>query len=427
MASPLEDLDELILRCRDDRAKVYIAEAVASYRAGAFRSAIVAAWIAVCFDVIEKLRELALAGDSEAEKQVQDLETTRRTNDVSRALKFERDLLDVAQHKFELLSPLERIDLERLQEDRNRCAHPSLTSDDQAYTPSAELARLHIHSAVTHLLQHPPVQGKFALDRLIAEIESEYFPTNAAAAKVAFASGPLRRPRESLVRNLTLVLAKALLREAPKYKRRMRLSAALSAISALQPAIYSKVMAERASSLVRTVEDTKLLGAVKAFPFVYDIWSFLDGDVRQRFESYITNLPGSDFDEIDVFLEYAPLRKAALGRVRRATKKDLKEALFFTPPKEVIDRFLEIYLASTTFDDANEWAKDMMPHTNDFPPDAVKKLIQNAGSNSQLTGSFQLGPLLSTLRGTKIIPVDEFNELLRTNELGGYAPSVEDF
>ena len=112
MPSPLEDLDELTLRCRDEKARLYIAEAVASYRAGAFRSAIVASWIAVCFDVIEKFRELALAGDKEAEKQIQDLDATRRSGDLARALKFERELLELARDKFELISPLEFIDLE---------------------------------------------------------------------------------------------------------------------------------------------------------------------------------------------------------------------------------------------------------------------------------------------------------------------------
>lgn len=36
MASLLEDLDELTLRCRDAKARLYIGEAVASYRSGAF-------------------------------------------------------------------------------------------------------------------------------------------------------------------------------------------------------------------------------------------------------------------------------------------------------------------------------------------------------------------------------------------------------
>jgi hypothetical protein len=43
----LADLDELILRCRSKQARQYIAEAVACYRAGAFRSCIVATWVVV--------------------------------------------------------------------------------------------------------------------------------------------------------------------------------------------------------------------------------------------------------------------------------------------------------------------------------------------------------------------------------------------
>ena len=35
MASPLADLDELVLKCRDDKAKKYIKEAVECYKSGA--------------------------------------------------------------------------------------------------------------------------------------------------------------------------------------------------------------------------------------------------------------------------------------------------------------------------------------------------------------------------------------------------------
>jgi hypothetical protein len=107
MSQPLADLDELVLKCRDERAKSYIAEAVACYKVGAFRSSVVACWIAVCFDVIDKLRELALAGDAEAEKKIEELKSIRASNDLKCSLEFERTLLEVARDKFELLSHLE--------------------------------------------------------------------------------------------------------------------------------------------------------------------------------------------------------------------------------------------------------------------------------------------------------------------------------
>jgi len=420
MVSPLEDLDELTLRCRDEKARQYIAEAVSSYRAGAFRSAIVAAWIAVCFDVIEKFRELALAGDKEAEKQVQDIDATRRTGDLTRALKFERELLALAKDKFELISPLEFVDLERLQADRNRCAHPSLTADDQAYTPSAELARLHIHSAVTHVLQHPPVQGKYALDRLLREIDSDYFPSSVKEAKLAFSSGPLRRPRDSLVRNLVLVLAKTLLNDKPEWKRRTRISAALQATQQLHPDQYSRALSEKLSTMFRNVADAHLITTIKFLQDVPDTWQFLGPDVRQRLQNYVTKLPGDDLDEVDFLLGYVHLQAQARHRVRVATKKELSNTMFFDMPKEVADKFISLYLESKSFDDANDWAKQMLVYTVDFTADHIRTLLTNAAKNSQVLNSFQIGPLISNLRSKKKIPNDEFEKLLTDNALGEY-------
>jgi hypothetical protein len=68
------DLDELVLLCRDKQAKKFIQEAVACYRAGAFRSCIVATWNAVVFDFLHKLRELELLEDKEASQQLEKFE-----------------------------------------------------------------------------------------------------------------------------------------------------------------------------------------------------------------------------------------------------------------------------------------------------------------------------------------------------------------
>jgi len=68
VAQGLIDLDELVLRCRDEHARSYIAEAVACYKAGAFRASIVATWIAVVLDILHKLRELELTGNGAAKE-----------------------------------------------------------------------------------------------------------------------------------------------------------------------------------------------------------------------------------------------------------------------------------------------------------------------------------------------------------------------
>ncbi|NOJ99880.1 hypothetical protein HMI51_44315, partial [Corallococcus coralloides] len=117
---------------------------MSSYRAGAFRAAIVSTWIAVCFDIMQKFHELAIAGDAAAGKEAEALERIRANGDVTAAMRFEKDLLNKAKSPFELVNNLEYIDLTRLYDDRNRCAHPSFVADGEAYSPPGELARLHI-------------------------------------------------------------------------------------------------------------------------------------------------------------------------------------------------------------------------------------------------------------------------------------------
>ena len=120
MLDQLVNLDELTLRCRDERAKNYISEAVACYRSGAYRACIVTTWVAVVYDILHKLDELALSGDRNAQAKRDEYERYRSNSDISNSLKFEKHILELAKDDFELLSPLEYEDLKRLQDDRIR-------------------------------------------------------------------------------------------------------------------------------------------------------------------------------------------------------------------------------------------------------------------------------------------------------------------
>ena len=179
MPTRLADLDELVLSCRNKASRELIREAVLCYKAGAFRSAIVNTWIAVAFDLVEKLRELALGGDKQADQEVNHFELIQGNRDFPGALKFERELLNKCRDQFELISALEFTDLERLAEDRNRCAHPNLVRYNEIYVPNAELVRTHLRSAIEHVLQQPPRVGKAALEQLYRDVQADYFPIGA--------------------------------------------------------------------------------------------------------------------------------------------------------------------------------------------------------------------------------------------------------
>lgn len=184
----IADLEGLILKCPDENARSHIREGVRCYEGGAYRAAIISAYVAVCFDLIEKVRSLSAAGDAEAKtllSVLSNLQDQQKKNDpkaITGLLEFERNLLEVFRDKFDFFGAHEFEDLARLRQDRNRCAHPTFLLSSLPYSPSAELARLHLYNALSLVLTQPPRQGRAALDSLSRVILSATFPTSAEDA-----------------------------------------------------------------------------------------------------------------------------------------------------------------------------------------------------------------------------------------------------
>jgi hypothetical protein len=245
------DLDELIVLCRNKLAKKFIQEAVACYRAGAYRSCIVAIWNAVVFDFLHKLRELELLGDKQAIELLQKFEKISSSSGKKfRELwQFESDIPN-ALTNFELISSVEKSDIERLFNDRSRCAHPSMTSLEEPFEATAELARYHLRSAVTHLLQRPPVQGRAACERIFQGIKSEYFPVEPELAIKYFQKSPLARARFSLIKAVVVGLTKSLLIEELPEDERLRQFSALNAISIMYPKETREILDNQLSEII---------------------------------------------------------------------------------------------------------------------------------------------------------------------------------
>ena len=149
--SNLVDLDELVLMVRDHNSRSYIGEAINTYRSRAYRSALLATWIAVAYDIISKIRALAVQSDPAAGAFVTALDNWIEQNErgdpnaVQKLQAIENELLATAFRDFEFFSAQERTDLERLKSDRNLCAHPAFTKEAALFQPTAELVRAPHH------------------------------------------------------------------------------------------------------------------------------------------------------------------------------------------------------------------------------------------------------------------------------------------
>ena len=398
-STPLVDLEELCLKCRDQKARSYIEEAVNCYKAGAFRASIVSTYTAILYDLIDKFRDLALSGDQEAKKQYDAFERASQSGDFAASMKFERDVLDVAHSKLQLVSNNELLDLLRIKEDRNRCAHPTITMDGNVFHPSGALARNHIRVAVESLLQHRPAQGKAAIKSIIQTLDSEFFPSgekdvNQTLKKTALANG-----RDSLIRNFTVVCLKAMLKSNMDYRNYINYAKALLFVFDNHHEIYTATITSKLNVIIRDLPDGELSRATKFLIVTKTTHEFLEDDVVAKIKTYIARADASKIN-LEGSLKIPILADTVKARIKRLSLDEIKDMWLFSSD-EVLDRVLTFYGGAGSFDEANSIGKVLIESFWDFDTGRAKKVIEIAKNNTQISGSHEFARLMEKFRESK--------------------------
>ncbi|MEZ4708091.1 MAG: hypothetical protein R3A44_12840 [Caldilineaceae bacterium] len=426
------DLDELVLLCRDIEAQKNITEAVSCYKAGAFRSCIVSTWIAIVFDFIHKLRELELAGDNKARQELEIFDSIRKNADVKKSLIFEHELLEKALKDYEFISPMEYADLQRLHEDRNRCAHPSMNSVEEAYHPSAELARYHLRNAITHLLQHPPVQGKAALNRLESDISSRYFPTSKEEAIEYFSYGPLANPREALVRNFVLLLVKKLLLSYISPSAKSRSIAALNAVRQMYFSISENTLSQNLNKVAARVEDDNLQRVIEFLCNIHDTWQYIGDDVQGRIARYINEMPIGEL--VQVFEQLRQVSSLASNLEERISQindlKDFRSLTTIYPCKQLTGNAIRLYANVSSYDSAVYCRKYILPQLCAyFSNEQVDKIISVLADNRYARNDYAVDYLFNDLLQAESIKsaqlVDMFIKYDLSEKYDSYIASLD--
>ncbi len=428
----LIDLDELVSECPDPRSRKYIREAVQCYKAGAYRASVVACWIAVAFDLVDKIRELAASGDAMAAETIATFDRARQDGDVRAALSFEKELLPIARDKFQFISHIEFIDLGRLIEDRNRCAHPSLVSDTEVFEATPELARLHIVNATRYVLAQPAAQGKQALERLVSELDSNFFPSKSNDTLVFLKAGALAKPRESLLRSYLSILIKRILKdEWDSSETHSRASNSLFALSEMHPEQWKRLMRELLAALIPNLNDDNQL--VRTVKFIghgegVQLWDFVGEADRLRLRTFVENLPTDSFDSVEYLLakKELPFYESSLKRVKRASADDVFGGFWFDTPELVIDRMLKIYENSDSFAQANDLAKKLRfgLYDSENPIAHLTYLAKIAKKNDQVKYSNQFPIIIKEFVQKKLHDKDHAKQLLKEFDLDEIAEQI---
>lgn len=334
----LSDLEILVNNCRTDIAKQYIQEALSCYNVRAYKSAIITTWIAIVYDILEKIQELARLGDSKA-KEIEKMFITIRDNfdkdnpnTVRKLLEFENQILQLAKDKLEIIDSLQFDELNRIKQDRNKCAHPSMHKNGEVFLPSAELARLHIKNAITILLSQEPIQGKAALTTLKQLLCTPYFPREEQKIKLELQNSVLKKASKALVNRFIDMVFFDIFEEQLYKSNNYRILRAMYELYPVQTGEKLPQLIIKYFDKVDSESFYLLAAFITFFPEV-QIFEKLDSAKQNRIESFIRQAPPN---QLALFicpnLDFGKLKQKIEDRIFGLSTTDIKEMLSAVSP-----------------------------------------------------------------------------------------------
>ena len=422
----MTDIYDLIYKCRDVNSRIFIEEAVNSYKAGAYRSCINNTWLAIVMNITYKIEQLALMSDAEAIVQKQRLDKIKATNDIAGMLSFERDILKLVKDKFELFDDIVLIDLTRIQEDRNRCSHPLLHANDEPYIPSAEQARHHLTVAVEKLLSEGNVFGKAAITKILDLINSPLFPIMYNESEKILNNSYLSSPKKKLVENILKILYKEILNKELDYRQIAIRQNTIKFILSKFRMVFEDTLQTFINTMIDITNQNQVSRLRHFFSIDLIFWSSLSEDKQILVKHYVEKLPENDFENIEQWLNFPFLKEEVYFRINLAKRSEMSSLIFFETPTEIIDRIIKLYLESGNFNEANSFAETVIQIVHDATKEQINYLITNISHNSQVSSSNQLSSVIWKIKKSKKYSKDELNKLFKGNDLRKYIDKDED-
>jgi hypothetical protein len=351
MDKGLTDLDALLLTVRNARTRVYLGEAILAYRTGAYRLAIVGTWTAVAYDIIAKARELASEGDNAAATFVKDFDRNVESDNKSKLLQIERDLLTTAAKQFSFFGPHDEQILRRLLEDRNVCAHPAFSNANELYRPSPDVVRAHIAQSVEVLLAMPPLSGKLLIEKFAIDLPTSAFPRDRERAISYVKDRYLARMRDTAKHNFAIVVLKGLLRanvlEWSGHEN--SLLHALEAVERDNSRAFGAEVISDAAEMIDKLEGDDILGALRlmrSFPLLI---SHLRSTTIDRIHAIVTSPSKhpSILEAIGMFS--TEIDAAVVDRVRNMSAAEASAALQTYPDAVFVPAVLDSLRAAQSF------------------------------------------------------------------------------
>lgn len=362
-----------------------------AYNAGSYRSAIMALWIAVVADVIDKVKDMADEGDAAAKLLRDSIHKAAAQGDKLMMQRIENALLDDARDKLQLISAEDHRDLSRLKEDRNLCAHPAFVSEDELFNPTPERVRDHLASAVDALLSHGPVRGRRLLDRFDSQVRSRSLPSDDEKLLATIREGFVENSTPQLKSSLCAVSIKATLDEANDDKVRWQYSRVARALWWLIPAEFEQSLKSILDKRQDGLDDDGVMLLVEGLCYVEPTWRNLRDGTRHRIESFIaTTSIGELVVPRALFapLPFPPVDGYLIERVADVQDDPVvvdhfTDQLEVEPDRRLISHFVNRLRRALYYTEAEFWMKGLVALAAAFTADDLRSVLEAYRSNDQ--------------------------------------------
>jgi hypothetical protein len=393
-------VEELVNAVRDHESRRYLREAVGAYQAGAFRAAIVAAWVAVAFDLIGKIRELAVAGDGGAADFIRTLERAIDGNDRNKLLQIERDLLREARDRFEFIEHREYVELERLHQDRHVCAHPAFVRPSEVFEPTPELVRAHLATAADAVLSKVPTPGKRAMQRFRAEVVQDSFPSALTDLVPYLRDRYFEAGKSSLRRGLAeLIVRRCLDADGTDHRAIRRYALSAHALERIEPGLLAEALASVVTKLEQGpgLTDDQFLcftGNLGDMPLA---WQALPGSSHARVYQVLKGVAVQRLVDHRIFsCDLAGDAKDIVEtRLADLDSRQLAEVIGQSPELRYVGAAVDALRESATYREAEERMGTLViPLAAVMTATQIREVLDCIRGNPQMRRATQMPPLM---------------------------------
>lgn len=400
---PIGDLETLLPEVKNSNSKALLSEAIAAYKAGAYRSSVMTTWVAIVVDLLEKCKEVQ-EENKKAKKIHKDftnlldiINKTRDQDKINDAIRdivnLEQTILESAKDELEFISEGELFELRRIREARHLCAHPSISELTlKPYYPRGEMCRAYIIDAWDFVLRHPPTLGKKHAKAIVENISEPNFPKDLKQAiQILSSNYHLAKLKQTAFRGVIDLLIKNSLNEEENTENRQRYLTALCACEKIRgnefhnefPELFNKTAPTKARQLHWGAE---LLGRLET------TYEKLDNSLLLRIKETITHIlfnkqdEWHNFQNITLACKYPGIEDAffefiSLGRDHNS--KVNREIIFkalqnFKQHPKLCDEYIKFFCDSSSFYYTNDAVLPLQKYAPLFTAENLKNILNGS-------------------------------------------------